>query len=196
MAIIFKFITAAVLFLAMTSQSVANDLPSPEDMEQLLPVAPQRLQMFDRFFPSSAQASREAHARYSDPAVLQDVEQRLARVRLSGLAEDIFSAEERRQFEINMVVLRGLEAQFFDRWYLKLPMSWAIRMQTWFTRTRSPVPRGAQYDVVLNQIQWAARENRLYSQWHQSLPLQWQTSEGPATWGQLLVKFNTDEACR
>jgi hypothetical protein len=186
----------SILLLTMPFATWANALPNEQDMTRLRPQPGTRLQLYDRIFSGVADSATEAHQLYSDPDVLADIEQRLARVRESGNTEDILSLEERQSFAKNLQELRALEQAFFERWYLKAPMTAATGIQRWWTARNSPEPRGVDREAFVFRLQETIRNNLLYRSWSQSLPLEFVTPRGPQTWGELLLRFNRQATFR
>lgn len=165
-------------------------------MRQLRPQAGTRLQAYDRLFSNTALSASQAHDLYSDPQVLADLESRLARVRATGLSEDVLTVSERQNFARNLEQLRVLEQEFFETWYLKAPMNLAMALQRWWTVRGSPEPQGESRAALIQRLQNSIDTNPLYKSWFQTLPSEYLSVEGPQTWGELLLKLSENVGFR
>jgi len=175
---------------------LASVSPSVDDMKMLSPAKSMRLHTYDQISSTAFRESELAHQNYTDPNILNDLNKRLNKVSKSGDPKSVFTDEEWQQFELNLSVLKSLEENLFKRWHLKFMMDKMIGFQKRLTRMKSPVPESRLYKALEKQLLGSLNEDLLYGNWNKSLPAEHLKSEGPKTWGDLILSFNNSEFFR
>ena len=184
------FILVLVWFVALQVTAEPSLLPSPEQMKVLRPEQTPRLQTYDSIFRSSAAPGRAAQARYSDPAILSDVDARLRRVERSGDYSNVLSPSEKRRFAENLAKLRDLEMGLFEKASWSSSMNAGVHTQKLLTGRLSPEPRGAKRAELIAFWKRNAANSPLYSDWHAVVP------GSDLRWSDVFERFVSDPKFR
>ncbi len=191
MKLFFAFLLSSLIVSGVSANSL---VPAQQSMMQLFPQSSARQRIIDRLFFSQGTQGGEM-ALYGDSSRLQDLNERLERVRRSGDSRQILTESEWVQFNRNRAELSSYERNFFSHWSLYVPVSLTIPFQRLMTRLLSVRPRIDDSQFESTYLRYLS-ENVLYQSWHYPVTQDFPYLNSHLTWGEFLLEFSSNSNFR